>query len=66
MAEPRAAIELYDLLNQTRAAQVLNVHRATVWRWIKEGKVQTMIVGGLRMIPQSEIDRLKRENEAAG
>ena len=59
-------IELQDFVNQTSAAKILGVTRMTIWNWIKEGKLQVVIVAGLRMIPQSEVDRLKREiNEQA-
>ena len=54
-------IELHDFVNQTRAAEVLGVSRMTIWQWIKDGKMQAVIVAGLRMIPQSEVERLKRE-----
>jgi len=59
-------IELHDFVNQTRAAELLGISRMTLWQWIKDGKIQAVIVGGLRMIPQSEVARLKREiNEQA-
>jgi len=62
----RRPIELHDFVNQTRAAEILNISRMTLWQWIKDGKIQAVIVGGLRMIPQSEVERLKREiNEQA-
>ncbi|GAJ07356.1 unnamed protein product, partial [marine sediment metagenome] len=48
-------------VNQTRAAEILGVTRMTIWNWIKEGKLQVVIVAGLRMIPQSEVERVKRE-----
>ncbi|MFX0208360.1 MAG: helix-turn-helix domain-containing protein [Candidatus Hodarchaeota archaeon] len=52
-------IELHDFINQTRAAEIIGVSRMTIWQWIKEGKIQPVIVGGLRMLPQSEVTRLK-------
>ena len=63
MAEQRP-IELHDFVNQTRAAETLGISRMTLWQWIKDGKLQTVIVGGLRMIPQSEVERLKNEEAA--
>ena len=67
MADQRP-IELHDFVNQTRAAEILGVSRMTLWQWIKDGKIQAVIVGGLRMIPQSEVERLTREinEQAAG
>jgi len=57
-------IELRDYVNQTKAAELLGVHRMTIWQWLKEGKIQAVIVAGLRMIPQSEVERIKNEQAA--
>ena len=57
-------IELHDFVNQTRAAEILGISRMTLWQWMKDGKIQAVIVGGLRMIPQSEVERLKNEQAA--
>lgn len=54
-------IELHDFVNQTRAAKILGISRMTLWQWLKDGKIQAVLVGGLRMIPQSEVERLKNE-----
>ena len=54
-------IEIHDFVTQTSAAALLGKSRMTIWQWIKDGKLQTVIVGGLRMIPQSEVERLKQE-----
>jgi len=54
-------IELHDFVNQTDAAEILGISRMTIWQWIKAGRIQAVIVGGLRMIPRSEVERLKQE-----
>ncbi len=54
-------IELQDFVNQSSAARTLGISRMTIWQWLKDGKIRGVIVGGLRMIPQSEVERLKRE-----
>ena len=59
-------IELHDYVTQTRAAELLGVTRMTLYNWLRDGKIQAVIVAGFRMIPQSEVDRLKKEiNETA-
>lgn len=63
--EGRRPIELNDPVNQKKAAKLLNRSRQTIWTWINEGKLQPVIVGGLKMIPLSEIERIKKE-QAAG
>lgn len=54
-------IELHDFVNQTDAAEILGISRMMIWQWIKAGRIQAVIVGGLRMIPRSEVERLKQE-----
>jgi len=57
-------IELHDFVNQTRAAEILGISRMTLWQWLKEGKIQAVIVSGLRMIPRSEVERIKNDQAA--
>lgn len=59
-------IEIHDYINQTRAAEILGISRMTLWQRLKDGKIQAVIVGGLRMIPRSEIERIKNEQAAEG
>lgn len=54
-------LELRDFMNQTTAAEMLGVSRMTIWKWLKNGKIQAVIVAGLRMIPRAEVERVKRE-----
>ena len=60
-------LEFNAVVNQKRAAALLGVSRMTIWQWIKDGKIQAVLVGELRMIPQREVDRVKQEikNQAA-
>jgi excisionase family DNA binding protein len=60
------AIELRDYLNQSQAADKMKVHRCTIWRWIRDGKIQTVLVGGMVMIPLSEVERIQSENSEDG
>ena len=64
--ESQKPIELHDFVNQTRAAELLSISRMTLWQWMKDGKIQAVIVGGLRMIPQSEVERIKNEQATEG
>ena len=57
-----SAIQLRDYLNQSRAAEILNRNRTTIWRWMKEGKITYVLIGDMRMIPLSEVERLAAEN----
>jgi len=44
---------------------LLKVSRRTVWRWIKSEKIQIILVGGFRMVPRSEVERIVEENSTA-
>ena len=57
-----SAIQLRDYLNQSRAAEILNRNRTTIWRWMKEGKITYVLIGDMRMIPRSEVERVAAES----
>jgi excisionase family DNA binding protein len=41
-------------------AEMLGVHRNTISNWIKQGKLKTSVIGGIKLIPSTEIDRLEK------
>lgn len=49
------------LYNITDTARYLSVGRNTIYRWIKQGLIQTIKVNGLTRIRESEIKRLRGE-----
>jgi len=57
-------IELHDYVTQTEAAKLLGVCRMTIWQWLKDGKITPVKVAGIRMIPQSEVERINREKNS--
>ncbi len=58
-------VELNDYLSQAKAAEALGITPMTIWRWMKDDKIRPIIVGGHRLIPRSEVDRLKAETDKA-
>ena len=50
-----------DLMSVGRAAKDLNVSRVTAYQWIKDGKLNTIKLGGILFVPISGIERLKKE-----
>jgi len=46
------------MLRTGRAAKLLGVHKVTVLRWIKEGKIKAVRFGKEYRIPEDEIKRL--------
>ncbi len=61
----KPAEEITEFVNQTAAAEELGIRRETLWLWIKDDKAEAVIVGGLRMIRRTEVDRLKAERDKA-
>jgi putative resolvase len=42
-------------------ADLIGVHRDTVRRWAREGKIRTVVIGSVPLIPASEVERLLGE-----
>jgi len=43
------------------AASILGVSHWTVRAWVKKGRVKTVRLGKLRMVPKAEIDRIAQD-----
>ena len=48
-----------NLLAVEDAAQLLRVHRATLYRWINKGKIACVRIGTATFVPKSEVERLR-------
>lgn len=48
-----------DLYNPAEAAKLIGIGYATIYRWIKAGRLTPVRVAGHTLIPKSEIDRIK-------
>ncbi len=46
---------------QIEVAKMCGVHRNSVYRWVRDGKIKSVLVAGVRMIPASEIEKLTGE-----
>ena len=57
-------IDMPDLYDTNEAAQILGIGYATVYRWIKAGKLIPVRVDKRTLIPKSEIERLKNKQAA--
>ncbi len=42
------------------AAEILKVHEKTIYKWIKEGKIRAITIGGVYRIPEEGMPRLER------
>jgi len=56
-------LEAQNLLTVDDAAKALGITRITLYRWMDKGKIATAKFGTYRIIPISEIERLKKERE---
>jgi len=54
-------LDTAEVCDIEEAANLLDKGVATVWRWIKSGKVHVLRISGRTLIPRSEIDRLRKE-----
>ncbi len=52
--------EVYDA---AEAANLIGIGYATLYRWIKAGKLICVKLAGRTLIPKSEIERLQKEGE---
>lgn len=52
-------MNIQDGYSTVEAAEFLNIGYATLYRWIKSGKIKAIKLGGRTLIPASEIDRFQ-------
>jgi len=57
----KIVIDMPDLYDTNEAAQILGIGYATVYRWIKAGKLIPVRVDKRTLIPKSELQRVKNE-----
>jgi predicted site-specific integrase-resolvase len=54
-----------DLIPVLQASREIDVHFTTIYRWVENGVIFGIKVGGILFIPKSEIERLKLKDEQA-
>lgn len=52
-----------DILSISEAVRELGITRITLYRWMEKGKIASVMFGGYRAIPRSEVERLKAERQ---
>jgi len=61
--ERRSTIKASQLMRVSEAAKVLGIHRATLYRWISEGRVVITPIGKMLFVSSSEVDKIKEGGE---
>ena len=61
---PRITIDTDEVCETAEAARLIGIGYATLYRWIKAGKLIPIRIAGRTLIPKSEIDRLKNKKAA--
>ena len=56
-------VETEDLLSVIVAAKLLGRPRVTIYKWIENGTIHSIKMGGILYIPRSEIERIKYETK---
>jgi len=56
----KVEFETNDLLSISEAIKALGIARMTLYRWMKEGRIHTVMFGGYRAIHRSEVERMQR------
>lgn len=57
------SITLADFYTPKQAASLLGIHEKSIFRWLRDGKITVVLIGGQRYITGGEIKRLKEENQ---
>jgi len=56
----KVVVDFKEYHDVDETAKLLNKGVATIWRWIRDGKIQADRAGGRTLIHNLEVERLKR------
>lgn len=60
---PNIIVDTGEVYDVAQAAELIGMGYATLYRWIKSGKIIAVKLAGRTLIPKSEVERLRKENE---
>jgi len=61
---PKIVVDTGEVYAATEAASLIGIGYATLYRWIKSGKLISIKLAGRTLIPKTEVDRIKKERAA--
>ena len=60
---PNIIVDTGEVYDAAQAADLIGIGYATLYRWIKSGKIIAVKLAGRTLIPKSEVERLQKEKE---
>lgn len=57
-------VDTDEVYNAVEAARKIGIGYATLYRWIKSGKLIAIKLAGRTLIPKTEVERLQKERAA--
>lgn len=61
---PKIAVDTGEVYAATEAARLIGIGYATLYRWVKSGKLIVIKLAGRTLIPKTEVERIKTERAA--
>lgn len=58
-----SGITIDNVYETTEAARLMGISYATLYRWIRAGKLTPIHIAGRTLIPKSEVERIKKEEK---
>lgn len=56
-------VETGDLLGINEAAKALGIHRITLWRWGRSGKITILHFGNVSYVLRSEVEAIQNDHQ---
>lgn len=63
MDKQKVVIEINDILPPKKAAEYLGITTMTLWRWVRDGKISTIMLDHT-YFHKNELDRVKNERSS--
>lgn len=63
---PKIVVDTDEIYELKEAAELLQVGIATLFRWMRNGKIVPLRLSNRTFIPKSEIERLQKNTEVPG
>jgi len=48
-----------DLITELEAARIADVSRVTIFRWLRDGKLEKVVIGGRPFVRRSQVEKMR-------